>query len=70
MLRQARFSRTNPWIFASIYVGAIPLFLASIAWLGSLTAGPFYLAAAGDLIDAIGEHGCCAVLLLECRRFF
>lgn len=23
----------NPWVFASIYVGAIPLFLASIAWL-------------------------------------
>ena len=44
--------------------------LASIAWLGSLTAGPFYMAAEGDLIDAIGEHGCCAVLLLECRRFF
>lgn len=44
--------------------------LASIAWMGSLTAGPFYMAAAGDLIDAIGEHGCCAVLLLECRRFF
>lgn len=44
--------------------------LASIAWLGALTAGPFYMAAAGDLIDAIGEHGCCAVLLLECRRFF
>ena len=44
--------------------------LASIAWLGAITAGPFYMAAAGDLIDAIGEHGCCAVLLLECRRFF
>ena len=22
----------NPWIFASIYVGAIPFFLASMAW--------------------------------------
>ena len=44
--------------------------LASIAWLGAITAGPFYMAAEGDLIDAIGEHGCCAVLLLECRRFF
>jgi len=44
--------------------------LASIAWMGSLTAGPFYMAAAGDLINTIGEHGCCAVLLLECRRFF
>jgi len=43
--------------------------LATIAWLGSLTAGPFYMAAAGDLIDAIGEHGCCAVLILESRRF-
>lgn len=43
--------------------------LATIAWLGSLTAGPFYMAAAGDFIDAIGEHGCCAVLILESRRF-
>jgi hypothetical protein len=43
--------------------------IATIAWLGSLTAGPFYMAAAGDLIDAIGEHGCCAVLILESRRF-
>ena len=23
----------NPWIFGAIYVGAIPFFLASIAWL-------------------------------------
>lgn len=44
--------------------------IATIAWLGSLTAGPFYMATAGDLIDAIGEHGCCAVLILESRRFF
>ncbi len=44
--------------------------LATIAWLGSLTAGPFYMAAAGDLIDSIGDHGCCAVLILESRRFF
>ena len=43
--------------------------IATIAWLGSLTAGPFYMAAAGDLIDAIGDHGCCAVLILESRRF-
>ena len=44
--------------------------LAVIAWLGLLTAGPFYMAAAGDLIDAIGEHGCCTVLIFESRRFF
>jgi 4-hydroxybenzoate polyprenyltransferase len=25
----------NPWIFGAIYVGAIPFFLASIAWLVS-----------------------------------
>ena len=43
--------------------------IATIAWLGSLTAGPFYMAVAGDFIDAIGEHGCCAVLILESRRF-
>jgi hypothetical protein len=23
----------NPWVFGSIYIGAIPFFLASIAWL-------------------------------------
>ena len=23
----------NPWIFGAIYIGAIPFFLASIAWL-------------------------------------
>jgi uncharacterized protein (TIGR03382 family) len=23
----------NPWVFGSIYVGAIPFFLASVAWL-------------------------------------
>ena len=44
--------------------------LAVIAWLGLLTAGPFYMAAAGDLFDAIGEHGCCTVLIFESRRFF
>lgn len=25
----------NPWIFGAIYIGAIPFFLASIAWLVS-----------------------------------
>ncbi|MFY8051900.1 MAG: hypothetical protein ACOVP2_04725 [Armatimonadaceae bacterium] len=44
--------------------------IATIAWLGSLTPGPFYMAAAGDLSDAIGAYGCCAVLILESRRFF
>lgn len=26
----------NPWIFGAIYIGAIPFFLASIAWLVKL----------------------------------
>ena len=43
--------------------------LASIAWLGSITAGPFYMAAADELHDTVGDPGCCAILIFESRRF-
>lgn len=43
--------------------------LASIAWLGAITAGPFYMAAADELHDTVGDPGCCAILIFESRRF-
>ena len=43
--------------------------LASIAWLGAITAGPFYMAIADELHDTVGDAGCCAILIFESRRF-
>lgn len=43
--------------------------LASIAWLGAITAGPFYMAIADELHDTVGDPGCCAILIFESRRF-
>ena len=43
--------------------------IATIAWLGSLTAGPFFIGIADELHDTLGDAGCCAVLILESRRF-
>ena len=43
--------------------------LASIAWLGAITAGPFYMGIAAELHDTVGDPGCCAILILESRRF-
>jgi hypothetical protein len=43
--------------------------LASIAWLGSITAGPFLMGIAAELYDTLGDAGCCAILILESRRF-
>ena len=42
--------------------------LASIAWLGTITAGPFYMAIADELHDTVGDAGCCAILIFESRR--
>ena len=43
--------------------------LASIAWLGSITAGPFFMGIAAELHETLGDAGCCAILILESRRF-
>ena len=43
--------------------------LASIAWLGAITAGPFFMGIADDLHDTVGDAGCCAILIFESRRF-
>jgi hypothetical protein len=43
--------------------------LASIAWLGAITAGPFYMAIVDELHDTHGDAGCCAILIFESRRF-
>ena len=43
--------------------------LASIAWLGAITAGPFFIGIATELHDTLGDAGCCAILILESRRF-
>jgi hypothetical protein len=43
--------------------------LASIAWLGAITAGPFFIGIAGELHDTLGDAGCCAILIFESRRF-
>lgn len=43
--------------------------LASIAWLGAITAGPFYMGIADELHDTVGDAGCCAILIFESRRF-
>lgn len=43
--------------------------IASIAWLGSITAGPFFMGIAGELHDSLGDAGCCAILIFESRRF-
>ncbi len=43
--------------------------IATIAWLGSLTAGPFFIGIADELHDTVGDAGCCAILIFESRRF-
>jgi len=43
--------------------------LASIAWLGAITAGPFFMGIAAELHDTLGDAGCCAILIFESRRF-
>ena len=43
--------------------------LASIAWLGAITAGPFFMGIADELHDTVGDAGCCAILIFESRRF-
>lgn len=43
--------------------------IATIAWLGSLTAGPFFIGIADELHDTLGDAGCCAILIFESRRF-
>ena len=43
--------------------------LASIAWLGAITAGPFYMGIADELHDTVEDAGCCAILIFESRRF-
>ncbi len=43
--------------------------LASIAWLGAITAGPFFMGIATELHDTLGDAGCCAILIFESRRF-
>jgi len=43
--------------------------LASIAWLGAITAGPFFMGIGAELHDTLGDAGCCAILILESRRF-
>lgn len=43
--------------------------IASIAWLGAITAGPFFMGIADELHDTVGDAGCCAILIFESRRF-
>ncbi len=43
--------------------------IASIAWLGSITAGPFFMGIAAELHETLGDAGCCAILIFESRRF-
>ena len=56
----------NPGIFASIYVGAIPLFLASIAWLVRNARAGRADAAAGDVRRRVLRLGLC--LSRDCRQ--